>query len=137
MKIKTTCARIVGLSVIAGAAWVPLQVASANPAAPAATARAEDRTFQKVSDVKRGDRVTLRGEITRILDEDEFVLTDDSGRIRIYLGGQKDVDELDLNRGDTVIVEGRADDDTIFGLRPEIYARVIELTDGTRIDVKR
>lgn len=95
---------------------------------------AGERKFNRIAEVKRGERVVLRGEVARILDEDEFLLVDDTGRIRVYIGWKND---LPVNKGDTVIVEGRADDDAIFGLRPEIYARVLELSDGTRVTLVR
>lgn len=107
---------------------------TAAPGATAVTAQTEERKFQRIADVKRGDRVVLRGEVARILDEDEFLLVDDSGRIRIYIGWKND---LPVSRGDVVIVEGRADDDALFGTRPEIYARVLELADGKRINLVR
>lgn len=95
---------------------------------------ATERTFDRVTDVKRGDRVHLRGEVVRIADEDEFILEDDSGRIRIYIGWKND---LPVDRGDVVIVEGRADDDGIPGFKPEIYARVLELANGERVELVR
>jgi uncharacterized protein YdeI (BOF family) len=116
---------------------VALAANAANAAPPAATAtqvKSEERKFQRIADVKRGEPVVLRGEVTRILDEDEFLLADDTGRIRIYIGWKND---LPVKTGDTVIVEGRADDDTIFGMRPEIYARVLELADGERVTLIR
>jgi uncharacterized protein YdeI (BOF family) len=108
--------------------------ASERASAGDAKARVEERTFQQVADVSRGDRVLLRGVVARIVDEDEFVLADDSGRIRVYIGWKND---LPVSRGDVVIVEGRADDDSIFGFRPEIYARALELADGTRVELVR
>jgi uncharacterized protein YdeI (BOF family) len=109
--------------------------ANANPPpVPPAGAPADERHFDRVADVKRGDRVLLRGEVVRILDEDEFLLADDTGRIRVYIGWKND---LPVGRGDQVIVEGRADDDTLFGMRPEIYARVLELANGERIVLTR
>jgi uncharacterized protein YdeI (BOF family) len=128
------------VSLLAAATWMLGPVASAIPtpasaSSPAAnTQAAGERSFQRVADVKRGDPVVLRGEVTRITDEDEFILTDESGRIRVYIGWKND---LPVKRGDQVIVEGRADDDAIFGTRPEIYARVLELADGTRIQLLR
>jgi uncharacterized protein YdeI (BOF family) len=99
-----------------------------------AEAPEEERKFDRIADVSRGERVELRGEVVRIADEDEFILEDDSGRVRVYIGWQND---LPVDRGDIVIVEGRADDDAFPGMRPEIYARVLELANGERIELRR
>jgi uncharacterized protein YdeI (BOF family) len=138
MKLIPAFKTLVAWSFITGVAFATVPTAPSVPSATTApTAPSDERSFQRVADVKRGDRVVLRGEITRILDEDEFVLADESGRIRVYLGWKNDVDQLELNRGDLVIIEGRADDDAIFGTRPEIYARVVERANGARIHLTR
>lgn len=123
---------IVSLALVGGSPAVAYE----SPGAPSApgSAKVEERKFDRVADVKRGDRVVLRGQVARIADEDEFILADESGRIRVYIGWRN---ELPVKRGETVIVEGRADDDAIFGTRPEIYARVLELANGERISLLR
>jgi uncharacterized protein YdeI (BOF family) len=80
--------------------------------------------------VRRGQRVTVQGEVTRIRDEDEFILRDDSGRIRIYIGWRND---MPVEEGDRVTVHGIADDDVLPLMRPEIYARWIALPSGEKI----
>lgn len=83
----------------------------------------------KIDDLRRGAFVTVRGEVTRWLDEDEFRIKDDSGSIRIYIGWRN---RITLNSGEVVTVEGFVDDD---GLRPEIYARRIIRGDGKVLEL--
>jgi uncharacterized protein YdeI (BOF family) len=86
-----------------------------------------------ISEVRRGQRVTLRGEVQRIRDEDEFTLKDSTGRIKVYTGWKN---EMHVAEGDTVIVEGRADDDVIPLMRPEIYASALILANGDRVNLR-
>jgi uncharacterized protein YdeI (BOF family) len=118
---------IINVSLITLALFATGLYASTEPAP------AEERKFDRIADVSRGDLVELRGQVARIADEDEFILQDESGRVRIYIGWKND---LPVERGDTVIVEGRADD-SILGFRPEIYARFLELENGERIELRR
>jgi len=133
MKIKTLTLLSLSSLILAGGVFAANEAASEAATAPVQT-QADERKFQNVSDVARGDRVLLRGEVVRITDEDEFLLADDTGRIRVYIGWKND---LPVKKGDKIIVEGRSDDDTIFGMRPEIYARVLELANGERIILTR
>lgn len=87
----------------------------------------------EVEDVRRGAPVSLTGEVTQILDEDEFRLRDTSGTIDIYIGWQNRV-AVDI--GDTVTVYGTADDDVLPGFRPDIYAEKLVLSTGEVIDLK-
>jgi uncharacterized protein YdeI (BOF family) len=89
--------------------------------------------IQAIGEVRRGAAVALRGTVHRISDEDTFILRDETGRIRVYIGWQND---LPVAKGDTVTVLGRADDDALPGIRPEIYARVLILQDGERIQLR-
>jgi uncharacterized protein YdeI (BOF family) len=93
----------------------------------------EETAVTPVSKVRRGQRVILQGSVDRIRDEDEFILRDDTGRIKIYIGWKND---MPVSEGEVVTVEGRADDDAFPGLRPEIYARWIVLANGDRIDLR-
>lgn len=90
----------------------------------AAPALAFDDPTVSVADAKRGTFVTLEGEVTRILDEDTFRLSDGTGSIRIYIGPNR----MPVRVGDSVAVNGFVDDD--FGPR-EVYADAIETADGT------
>ncbi len=76
-----------------------------------------------IADAERGSMVTVQGTVARILDEDTFRLTDDSGNIRIYVGPTF----VPVDVGEAVTVEGFVDND--FGPR-EIYARSLTRADG-------
>ena len=84
----------------------------------------------KIGDLERGAQVTLRGEVTRILDEDEFRLRDETGSVRVYVGWRN---RVMVDVGETVTVTGIVDDDLIAAFRPEVYARTIVRADGTAI----
>lgn len=82
----------------------------------------------EISEVGRGDYVLLTGEVARFLDEDEFVLRDDTGSIRVYIGYQN---RMPVRPGEKVIVEGFVDFDLIL----EVYAWTITKEDGTKIEL--
>jgi uncharacterized protein YdeI (BOF family) len=79
-----------------------------------------------IADVQRGTLVTVAGTVERITDEDEFRLTDASGRIRVYVGQNRVPAEV----GESIMVSGFVDDD--LGPR-EIYARELTRADGTGV----
>lgn len=81
----------------------------------------------RVADVRRGQNVHLQGTVERIRDTDEFILRDDSGSIRVYIGWRN---AMPVGPGEVVTVFGVADDDVFPGLRPEIYADRIVTADG-------
>jgi uncharacterized protein YdeI (BOF family) len=76
-----------------------------------------------VEDLTRSTFATVKGTVDRITDEDEFVLADATGHVRIYVGPAL----VPVRPGDSVTVSGMVDD----GLRLEIYAREIVAADGT------
>ena len=88
------------------------------------------RDVTKIGDIQRGSSVSLQGEVTRILDEDEFRLEDDTGSVRVYIGWKN---RVMVDVGEKVAVNGIVDDDLIDFFRPEVYAREIVRQDGTRI----
>ena len=82
----------------------------------------------RVAEAKRGLSVRLSGEVVRVIDRDEFRLSDGTGSIPVYLPW--DGPSL-VKIGDAVVVEGVVDDDLTFGLsRPEVYATTIQLPGG-------
>lgn len=99
----------------------PLALIAAFAFASPAMAGSPDHT--PIAEIIRGTTVTVSGTVERILDEDEFRLTDSSGSIRVYVGPNL----VPANVGDTVVVEGIVDDDW----RKEIYARQMTLADGS------
>ncbi len=92
----------------------------------ATSAFAVDGTVIPISDAKRGQSVTVAGEVSRILDEDTFRLSDASGNIRVYIGPNR----LPVRTGDAVTVSGFVDND--LGPR-EIYADSLIDADGTEV----
>jgi uncharacterized protein YdeI (BOF family) len=93
---------------------------------PAGAALAE---VMAIGDLRRGMMVTVEGSVERITDEDEFILADTTGSIRVYIGPNP----MPLHAGDSARVEGFVDDD----LRMEIYADRITMADGTVVTLPR
>jgi uncharacterized protein YdeI (BOF family) len=80
-----------------------------------------------VGDLKRGTMVTVQGTVERILDTDEFRLTDKSGSVRVYVGPNW----VPADVGEVVTVRGFVDDD----IGPlELYARSLTRADGSVVN---
>ena len=94
-------------------------------AAPQAIAE----TITPIGEVQRGTSVTVQGAVERLLDEDEFRLTDASGSIRVYVGPNI----VPAQVGETVTVRGFVDDDFVR----EIYAREMVRADGSVVRFDR
>ena len=75
-----------------------------------------------VADLLRNSVATVSGTVDRLTDEDEFVLADATGHVRVYVGPAL----VPVRPGDRITVTGIVDD----GLRLEIYAREIVAADG-------
>jgi uncharacterized protein YdeI (BOF family) len=97
-------------------------------ATAALPAYAQTGTSTAIADVTRGSQVTVQGVVERIPDEDEFILTDQSGSIEVYLGPTR----VPVAVGDTVVVSGFVDDDP--GVL-DLCASRIERADGTVIQI--
>jgi len=97
-------------------------------AASSGTAKESTITIEQV---RRGHPVALAGEVERIRDTDEFILGDETGRIRIYIGWRN---PMPVAVGDHVTVFGVADDGV---LPPEIYADRIVKADGEVVILRR
>lgn len=80
-------------------------------------------TGTPIAELARGSFVTVAGTVDRLTDEDEFVLADPTGQVRVYVGPTF----VPVRPGEDVTVTGLVDD----GLRLEIYAREIVRADGT------
>jgi uncharacterized protein YdeI (BOF family) len=94
-------------------------------------------TAQEVTPIEKlasGMTVTVQGEVTRILDEDEFRMKDSTGSVRVYIGWKN---RMPVPVGETVLVRGVVDDDLEFRFRPEIYAFQVVREDGTVIDLNK
>lgn len=82
-----------------------------------------------IGDLVRGTTATIEGTVDRILDEDEFRISDTSGSIKVYIG--PNIVPVDV--GEKVTVRGFVDDD----LRKEFYARELVRADGTVVTFDR
>ena len=82
-----------------------------------------------IGDIRRGMMATVEGSVDRITDEDEFILADATGTIRVYIGPNA----MPVRVGDAVRVDGFVDDD----LRIELYADTITLADGRVVNLPR
>ncbi len=87
---------------------------------------AEERV-RAIGDIRRGEVVTVIGEVTRVRDYDEFLIRDETGRVRVYF--PDGIDREELRSSESVTVTGRVDDDLIELFR-EIYATRIIFADG-------
>lgn len=117
----------------------PRRLTSRPPEAtgePAGTqpAPVADAAITPIRDVRRGQAVTLQGQVQRLRDSDEFVIRDDTGTIIVYIGWRN---RMPVTVGQRVTVVGTADDSIIPGLRPEIYASRIVLPDGRTVELIR
>lgn len=86
-----------------------------------------------IGDITRGASVTLQGEVSRILDEDEFRLQDDTGSVKIYIGWRN---RVMVRVGESVKVMGFVDDDLVDAFRPEVYAQQIIRENGETINLR-
>jgi len=89
-------------------------------------ARAQDTAA--ISTLTRGIAASVIGTVDAISDDDEFLLADATGQVRVYIGPNP----MPVRTGDRVTVRGVMDDDP----GPlELYARQIVLADGRTIDL--
>jgi len=102
------------------------QAAEASNSGNSANDRLKD-TVTPIKEIHRGQHVLLEGTVDRIRDTDEFVLRDETGRVKIYIGWKN---RMPVSKGEAVKVWGVADDDAFPGFRPEIYAYAIGLASG-------
>jgi len=98
------------------------------PASPTAAAAGAERVTV-IGDVRRGSMVTIEGVVKRIVDTDEFVLSDASGQIRVHV---RYPNFVPVAEGERVKVRGFVDRDLVR----EVYAREIVHADGrvSRLD---
>jgi uncharacterized protein YdeI (BOF family) len=76
-----------------------------------------------IADIARNTPVTVAGTVDRLTDEDEFVLADRTGQVRVYVGPNR----VPVAPGEVITVSGMVDE----ALRLEIYADTIVRADGT------
>ncbi|MDJ0621602.1 MAG: NirD/YgiW/YdeI family stress tolerance protein [Desulfocapsaceae bacterium] len=100
---------------------------------PHAVHSADHEQITNIADISRGASVTLQGKVTRILDEDEFRLQDDTGSVKIYIGWRN---RVTVRVGESVKVVGFVDDDLVNAFRPEVYAQEIIRENGEQIELR-
>jgi uncharacterized protein YdeI (BOF family) len=110
--------------------WLVFVMMVVGGVSTAVVAQSANEQVTALEDLRRGDFVTVTGTVTRLQDDDEFIIDDGTARAEIYVRGGLPGPAFRV--GDTVTVRGRVDDDVI-GLRREIYAREVETADGTLI----
>lgn len=82
-----------------------------------------------ISELTRGSMVTVEGTVTRVSDEDEFLISDSTGSIQVFTGNTF----FAVEQGQQVTVKGFVDD----GVFLEIYAEEILLPSGELVKVTR
>ena len=83
-----------------------------------------------ISEVQRGQTVTVQGTVDHFFDSDEIRLRDESGTLRVYLGP----DILPIESGERLRISGIMDNDLFLN---ELYAREVTRADGTVIEIDR
>lgn len=111
---------------------VPERVAADAPVEVPNETRSSGDSITRIEDVHPGAPVQLQGTVTRILDEDEFRMEDETGSIRVYIGWRN---RVPVEVGEEVRVRGVVDDDLVGAFRPEVYASEIVRADGTVIQL--
>ena len=97
-------------------------------AALVATAAVAAAETVPIAQIKRGQSVTVQGEVDRFFDTDEIRLRDDSGTVRVYLGPRA----VPIDSGERITVEGVMNDDLVNN---ELYARKITRANGDVIEI--
>jgi uncharacterized protein YdeI (BOF family) len=90
----------------------------------------KNEVITNITDLRAYTEATIKGEVVKILDEDEYRIKDESGKIKVYTGWQNNVG---LKVGDNVTVKGYLDP----GFFREFYASEITLQNGEKIILKR
>jgi uncharacterized protein YdeI (BOF family) len=80
-----------------------------------------------IAEVSRNQMVTIVGEVERVTDDDEFLLTDNSGSIKVWTGSTLFAVQL----GEVVRVTGFVDNDLLI----EVYATEIVYESGETIRI--
>lgn len=115
---------VVAASLVALVLPMSALATTATDAAAGTAANTPADVVTAINDIRRGSMVTVQGTVERILDTDEFRLTDGTGSIRVDVGYPNFVP---VSEGERVTVRGFVDRDLI----KEIYAREIVHANGT------
>ena len=102
--------------------------ATAQKQAETAASSKRNVAITPISGLQRGTVATIRGEVVRITDEDEFLLRDATGSVRVYVGPNS----VPAKVGEQVTVRGLVDDDK--DEPKEIYAKTLTRADGSVVE---
>ena len=80
-----------------------------------------------IADLERGTIATIEGVVQRISDEDEFLIADTSGSIKVWTG----TTFFPVEQGERVSVRGFVDD----GILRELYAQQIVRENGSVVQI--
>ena len=83
----------------------------------------------KISELQNYTDSYIKGEVIKILDEDEFRLEDNSGKIKVYTGWKN---TNIVKKGEKITLRGKLDP----GIVKEFYATEIIKEDGEIIKLK-
>jgi uncharacterized protein YdeI (BOF family) len=84
----------------------------------------------KITELRNYENSMIKGEVVKIMDEDEFRIQDESGKIKVYTGW-KNTHTVSL--GEKVKVKGHLDP----GLIKEFYATEITRENGEKIILEK
>ncbi len=98
--------------------------------AHAESSNKQDQVVQTIDSLRAETIVTIKGVVERIRDEDEFILSDDTGSIKVYIGSNR----MPVEMGDKVTVTGMYDNDII---KREVYAHEIIDQSGNTTKLER
>ena len=89
----------------------------------------KDINTTKISELKNYQNSYIKGQVIKILDEDEFRLEDSSGKIKVYTGWKN---TFVVDKGENITVKGKLDP----GIIKEFYATQIIRENGEVITLE-
>lgn len=99
------------------------QLPESSPSSPDPIPGIDDRELTPIEELQVNTMVHVSGEVTRVTDEDEFILADSTGEIKVFTSSRFFVAEP----GERVVVRAFVDD----GLVRELYAQEVFHEDGS------
>lgn len=81
-----------------------------------------------IGSLVRNTFVTVSGTVERITDEDEFIIADTTGSVKVWTGSPFGP----ISPGEQLVVRGFVDDDLLL----ELYAQEIVKEDGTVLELR-
>jgi uncharacterized protein YdeI (BOF family) len=121
--MKTTKIQLTAMAILMMVFMVTTSAASSN-------GNKTEIEITKISALERYTTTHIKGEVVRLLNEDEFRLQDESGRIKVYVGWKN---PGVVKKGDVITVKGMMDPGIFFD---EFYASEIIMENGNVIKLK-